>query len=235
MRRVVRRRSVARERREQLVHARELQARAEQTREELSPPDERAHGLVRQRAGVEILLERRFIAQGDLLRIGICKVHARAAQVCAQVVHKRRTLRTRQIHLRHEHEHRHAVAPQQLPERLRVRLHTVRAADDEHRIIEHLQRALHLGGKVHVPRRVEQCDRRVAERHARLPRKDRDAARTLERVRVHVRIFMVDTAEVADRARAVEQRLGQRRLPGVDVRQDSQNQLLHKHLVNLQR
>ena len=77
-RRVIRRRSVACKRRKQLVHARELQARAEQTREELSPPDERAHGLVRQRAGVEILLERRFIAQGDLLRIGICKVHARA-------------------------------------------------------------------------------------------------------------------------------------------------------------
>ena len=65
--------------------------------------------------------------------------------------------------------------------------------------------------------------------------KDRDAARTLERVRVHVRVFMVDAAEIADRARAVEQRLGQRRLSGVDVRQDPQNQLLHKHLVNLQR
>ena len=85
-----------------------------------------------------------------------------------------------------------------------------------------------------MPRCVEQCDRRVAERHARLPRKDRDAARTLERVRVHVRIFMVDAAEIADRARAVEQRLGQRRLSGVDVRQDSQNQLLHKHLVKMQ-
>ena len=53
-------------------------------------------------------------------------------------------------------------------------------------------------------------------------------------MRVHVRIFMVDTAEVADRARAVEQRLGQRRLPGVHVRQDPQNQLLHKHLVKMQ-
>ena len=151
-----------------------------------------------------------------------------------QVVHERRALRPRQVHLRHEHEHRHTVAPQQLPERLRVRLHAVRAADDEHRIIEHLQRALHLGGKVHVSRRVEQCDSRVAERHARLPRKDRDAARTLERMRVHVRVFMVDAAEIADRARAVEQRLGQRRLSGVDVRQDSQNQLLHKHLVKMQ-
>ena len=86
-----------------------------------------------------------------------------------------------------------------------------------------------------MPRCVEQCDVHVAERHARLPRKDRDAARTLERVRVHVRVFMVDAAEIADRARAVEQRLGQRRLSGVDVRQNSQNQLLHKHLVNLQR
>lgn len=95
-------------------------------------------------------------------------------------------------------------------------------------------RALHLGGKVHVARRVEQRDRRVAQRQARLPRKDRDAARTLERVRVQVRVFVVHAPEVADRARAVEQRLGQGRLPGVHVRQDAQNQLLHKHLVKMQ-
>ena len=152
----------------------------------------------------------------------------------AQVSHERRAVRARQVHLRHEHEHRHPVAPQQLPERFRVRLHTVRAADDEHGIIKHLQRALHLSGKVHVARRVEQRDRRVAQRQARLPREDRDAARTLERVRVQVRVFVVHAPEVADGARAVEQRLGQRRFPGVHVRQNSQNQLLHKHLVYLQ-
>lgn len=74
----------------------------------------------------------------------------------------------------------------------------------------------------------------IFSRQARLPRKDRDAARTLERVRVQVRVFVVHAPEVADRARAVEQRLGQRRLPGVHVRQDAQNQLLHKHLVKMQ-
>ena len=233
-RRILRRRCVTFKRREKGVHARELQPRAEQAREELTAADERAHGLVRQRAGVKILLERRLVAQGDLLRVGVGEVHTRAAQVRAQVGHERRTVRARQVHLRHEHKHRHAVAPQQLPERFRVRLHAVRAADDEHGIVEHLQRALHLGGKVHVARRVEQRDRRVAQRQARLPRKDRDAARTLERVRVQVRVFVVHAPEVADRARAVEQRLGQRRLPGVHVRQDAQNQLLHKHLVKMQ-
>ena len=196
--------------------------------------DERAHGLVWQRAGVEILLEHRLIAQGDLLRVGVGEVHARAAQMRAQVGHERRAVRARQVHLRHEHEHRHPVASQQLPERFRVRLHTVRAADDEHGVVEHLQRALHLGGKVHVPRRVEQRDRRVAQRQARLPREDRDAARTLERVRVQMCVFVVHAPEVPDGARAVEQRLGQRRFPGVHVRQNSQNQLLHKHLVKMQ-
>ena len=232
--RVLRRRRITFKRREKGIHARELQPRAEQAREELTAADERAHGLVRQRAGVEILLEHRLVAQGDLLRIGVGEVHARAAQVRAQVGHERRAVRARQVHLRHEHEHRHPVAPQQLPERFRVRLHAVRAADDEHGVIKHLQRALHLGGKVHVARRVEQRDRRVAQRQARLPREDRDATRTLERVRVQVRVFVVHAPEVADGARAVEQRLGQRRFPGVHVRQNSQNQLLHKHLVYLQ-
>ena len=85
-----------------------------------------------------------------------------------------------------------------------------------------------------MARRVEQRDRRVAQRQARLPREDRDAARTLERVRVQVRVFVVHAPEIADGARAVEQRLRQRRFPGVHVRQNSQNQLLHKHLVKMQ-
>lgn len=85
-----------------------------------------------------------------------------------------------------------------------------------------------------MARRVEQRDRRVAQRQARLPRKDRDTARTLERVRVQMCVFMVHAPEIADGARAVEQRLGQRRFPGVHVRQNSQNQLLHKHLVKMQ-
>lgn len=81
--RVLRRHRIARKRREKGIHARELQPRAEQAREELTAANERAHGLVRQRAGVEILLEHRLVAQGNLLRIGGGEVHARAAQVRA--------------------------------------------------------------------------------------------------------------------------------------------------------
>lgn len=193
-RRILRRRCVTFKRREKGVHARELQPRAEQAREELTAADERAHGLVRQRAGVKILLERRLVAQGDLLRVGVGEVHTRAAQVRAQVGHERRAIRARQVHLRHEHKHRHAVAPQQLPERFRVRLHAVRAADDQHRTIEHLQCALHLRRKVNVTGRVQQCHLGVRQRELRLLRENCDAARALERKRIEERILMVHAA-----------------------------------------
>ncbi len=56
----------------------------------------------------------------------------------------------------------------QPPERFRVRLHAVRAADDEHRVVEHLKRALHFCGEIYMSRRVEQRYLRMRQRKLRL-------------------------------------------------------------------
>ena len=75
-----------------------------------------------------------------------------------------------------------------------MRLHAVRATDDQHRTVEHLQCALHLRRKVNVPGRVQQCDLGVRQGELRLLGENCDAARALKRKRVEERILMVHAA-----------------------------------------
>ena len=234
LRRILRLRREALERGKKGVHPVELQPGAEKARKQLPPPDEAAQLRVRDAAALQIALEHALVAERGVfphVRLRRGEVHARGVELPLQRFQPRRAVRAGQVHFRHEQKRRDAVAPQKLPERFRVRLHAVRAADDEHRRVQHLQRALHLGGEVHVPRRVQQRDHPVAERKARLLGKDRDAALPLQRVRVEMRVLIIDPPQRADRAGAVKQRLGQRGLPRVHVRQNAQYQLLHSFLV----
>ena len=107
-----------------------------------------------------------------------------------------------------------------------MRLHAVDRAHDEHREIERLQRALHLGGKVDVAGRVEERHVQVfPEVKARLLGEDRDAAPPLQRVVVEQRVAVVHAPQRADRPAAIEHRLGKRRLPGVHMRKDAEGEI----------
>ena len=109
---------------------------------------------------------------------------------------QRRPVRPAEVHLVDEKERRHTVALEQLPERARVALHAVRAADDEHGVVEHLQRALHLARKIDVAGRVQQRKLDVAERQHGLLRKNRDAALALLHVGIEKGVLVVDAAEL---------------------------------------
>ena len=82
-------------------------------------------------------------------------------------------------------------------------LHAVRAADDEHGVVEHLKRALHLGGEIDMAGRVEQCDVRVAAVQHRLLGEDGDAALALKRFGIQKGVAVIDAAERTQRARGV--------------------------------
>ena len=73
------------------------------------------------------------------------------------------------------------IAPQELPKRLRVRLHAVRAAYDNNGIVQHLHGAFGLRGKVDVTGGVQQCDLNFTGGKTRLLGKYRNAALTLKR------------------------------------------------------
>ncbi len=96
-------------------------------------------------------------------------------------------------------------------------LHTVRAADDEDRVVEHLKCALRLRGEIDVSRRVEQRDVRVAAIHHSLLGKDGDAALAFERLGVQKGVAVIDAAEHAQRARGVQKPLGESGFPRVNM------------------
>ena len=68
---------------------------------------------------------------------------------------------------------------EQPPQCTSVCLHTVDAADNQHRIIQHLQHTFGLGGKVHVTGCVQQSNLPLTERELGLSRKNGDAALAL--------------------------------------------------------
>ena len=85
-----------------------------------------------------------------------------------------------------------------------------------------LEHALHLGDEVRVAGRVDQVDGDVVDRKRDDRRLDGDPALAFQRERVRLRAAVVDAADLVDDAGRVQQPLGERRLTGVYMRQDSQ-------------
>ena len=119
------------------------------------------------------------------------------------------------------------IPPQQPPERARVPLHAVRAANNEDRRVQYRERPLRFTGEIHMARRIEKRHGAVFPCEPRLLGKDRDAALTLLRVSVEKSVRMVDAAQTPKRAGGIEKRLGERRFPGVHVRENADAQRGH--------
>ena len=82
-------------------------------------------------------------------------------------------------------------------------LHAVAAADDEHRVVKHRQRAFHLGGKINMPRRIQQRELALAHGEHGLFCKNRDAAFALKRVGIEKSVAMVHAPELPQRAGSI--------------------------------
>ena len=105
-------------------------------------------------------------------------------------------------------------------------LHAVGAADNQHRIIQHLQCPLGLRGKIHMARGVQQGKIGIARREEGLLGENGNAARLFQRVGVQKGILMVHATQLADGAGAVEQGLGKGGLAAVHMGQNADDQLL---------
>ena len=131
---------------------------AEEAREHMPGLYQLRDRIAAQLPAAQIFVHRGLAAHGKPLieRGGVFpEVHALRVEPPLQIGHQRGLVADEQVHFGHEYEGRYPVAPQQLPQRLRVRLHTVRPADDENRIIQHAQAALRLGDEIDVPRRIQ--------------------------------------------------------------------------------
>ncbi len=93
--------------------------------------------------------------------------------------------------------------------------------EHRHRAVENAQRTLHLGGKVHVARRIDDVDADVFPHAGGGSRRDRDAALLLLLHVIHGRRAFMHFADAVRDARIEEDALCRCRLSGVDVRHDS--------------
>ncbi len=125
------------------------------------------------------------------------------------------------VHLVDEAEARHAVAVGLAPDRLRLRLDTGDAVEDDDRAVEHAQAPLDLDREVHVPGRIDDVDTMVAPERRRRRSRDRDAPLLLLGHPVHRGRALMDLADLVDLLRVEEDPLGDGRLAGVDVRDDA--------------
>ena len=129
------------------------------------------------------------------------------------------------------------VALQQPPQCHRVALDAVRAGNDQHRIIQHLQRTLGLRRKVHVAGGIQQGDLGLFQRGARhrsgrqgkhgLFGKNGNAAGFFQRIGVQKCIPMVYAPQLADTARTVEQCFRKSSFSAVHVCQNPNDQTFH--------
>ncbi len=117
---------------------------------------------------------------------------------------------------------RHVELVGLVPHRLRLRLDAVDAAEHHHRAVEHAQRALDLDGEVDVARRVDEVQLVALPAEGGGRGGDGDAALALLRHPVHLRLAVVDLADLVDAPAVEEEALGDRGLAGVDVRDDAE-------------
>ena len=194
----------------------------------MPPGDGRDDVLRRQAARVQHLFHQALVAEGQcLVPFGLlcAEIHESVAQTVGKLAQQRLFARAGQVHFIDEHEGRDMIPPQQTPERLGMALDAVGAADDQHSVVEHLQSALRLGGKVHMAGGVQQGDIRTSRFQQGLLGKDGDATRLFQRVGVEEGIFVIHPAQLADAARAVEHCLGEGGLAGVYMGKDAHHQL----------
>ena len=104
-------------------------------------------------------------------------------------------------------------------------LHAVVGAHNQNRVVECAQRALRLGRKIDMPRRIHEHDVGIAVVKHGLRREDCDTTLALDRVGVQMRIAIVHAAALANATRVEQHGLGQRGLAGIDMRQDSNDRL----------
>jgi hypothetical protein len=127
---------------------------------------------------------------------------------------------TRPVELVDEADPRHAVAVGLAPDRLGLGLDACHAVEDDHGSVQNTQAALDLHREVHVPGRIDDVDAVLIPEAGRGRGRDGDAPLLLLGHPVHRGRALVNLAELVDLLGVEEDPLGDRRLPGIDVRDD---------------
>jgi hypothetical protein len=133
----------------------------------------------------------------------------------------RPVVRAHAVHLVHEGDPRNAVLVRLPPHGLRLRLHATDRAEHRDGAVQDPEAALHLHREVHVAGRVDDVDLVLFPVRRDRGRGYRDPAFLLLRHPVHRGRAVVDLAHPMQAPRVVQDALGGRGLPGIDVGHDA--------------
>ena len=212
---------------QQGVHPFQLEGRAEPAGENVPPGNGGDDIPVGQRFAREVGVHQPLVAEGQRLVPGggvRPEIHKTVAEAAAQLFQDGLPPRPGQVHLVDKEKGGHPAAAQQGPQGLGVALHPVGPADDQHRIVQHLDRPLGLGRKVDMAGGVQPGDLRAVQAEQRLFGKNGDAPRPLQAVGIEKGVPVVHPAQFADGPGAVEHRLREGGLARVDVGQHPHHQ-----------
>ena len=216
---------------EQVAHAFASQRRPKEDREDVASGHQ-AHKRARgERPALQKLLHGCLVARGCLLRGGSvpgkqgASVKAGRGKPRGELGEKPLSPEVLKVALAHEDEGRDAVALEQVPQGLGVALNAVVRAHHENRGVERGDRALRLGGEVHVTGCVHEHEMRSRPVERRGGREDRDAALALHGVGVEVGASVVHAPGRADGPCLGEHGLRKRGLACVHMRQKPHDRL----------
>ena len=126
------------------------------------------------------------------------------------------------VHLVGEDDARHLVLVALAPHRLGLRLHALVGIEHHDRAVQHAQAALDLDGEVDVAGGVDDVQPLVVPERGGRGRRDGDAALLLLLHPVHGGGALMDLADLVALAGVIQNPLGRRRLPGIDVGHDAE-------------
>ena len=177
------------------------------------------------------LLERCLIQRGSVLLNGAARqqfvgVQAAFGKTLPELRQQCIAAGILQIDFVDKDERRNVIARKQAPQGFGVPLHAIVGTHNQNRVVQRAQRALRLGRKIDMPRRIHEHDVGIAVVEYSLRREDRNATLALDLVRIQMRIAIVHAAALANATRVEQHGLGQRGLAGIDMRQDSNDRLL---------
>ena len=145
------------------------------------------------------------------------EVQAGRAQPLLQLSHQLLPAGIGQIHLGDKEEAGQMIARQQPPQGFRVGLHPGRAADHQHRLVQHLHGALRLRREIHMARRVQQRYCVPLQPDLGLLGEDGDAPLPFQTVVVQKAVPVIHSAQLFDFSRKVQHGLAEGGLPRVHM------------------
>ena len=220
---------------QQTVHAVHLQGRAEPDRNQLSLGRQFPYIPIRDRNPVQKPLHQHIVTDSHIF---LNALRLQSVRYIRQIRSQRRLkffknffpVGSRLIHLIDKDKCRNIVMFQQLPEISHLPGHSVRSTDHQNRFVQNLQSPLHLRRKIPVPRRVHQGKGKASCLKLRLFGKNGNAALSFQGIRIQKGVPMIHAAFFPDGPGQIQQTLGQGRLAGVYMSQQTQTDISAFHI-----